>query len=187
MPYGWHFTGKKLRDGSKLPRVGEWEVFTGPLRMCESGLHVGRTPWDALQYAPGENLRYVEYAEVGEEQSDKIVCARRKTIAQMDATEMLRYFARKQALSVVHLWNAPDIVLDYLMTGDDNIRAAAWDAASTATWGAASAAGWAAANAAAESAAEAAASAWDCGRRYTSAGVEFNALVYECFENVIQK
>jgi hypothetical protein len=39
----------------------------------------------------------------------------------------LRYFARIQALSVVHLWTEcpPDVVLDFLMTGDESLRAAA--------------------------------------------------------------
>ena len=48
-------------------------------------------------------------------------------------TETLRYFARMQALSVIHLYDdPPDVVLDYLMTGDESIRHAAWDAARAA-------------------------------------------------------
>jgi len=129
--FGWHFTGPLLRDGSPLPAVGKWEVFKGTLSMCNSGLHVGITPWNALQYAPGETLRLVEYADVGETQPDKIVCARRRTIAQMDATEMLRYFARLQAISCIDRWSIdpPDIVLDYLATGNEELRDAAWAAA----------------------------------------------------------
>jgi len=42
---------------------------------------------------------------------------------------MLRYFARMQALSVIHLWEPPQVVCDYLMTGDEGIRAAARAAA----------------------------------------------------------
>src|SRR5262245_49901989 len=42
--------------------------------------------------------------------------------------DALRYFARWCALSVIHLWpdpGPPDVVLDYLMTGDETIREAA--------------------------------------------------------------
>jgi hypothetical protein len=43
-----------------------------------------------------------------------------------------REFARKCALDVIHLWNAPDIVIRYLETGDEEIREAAREAASAA-------------------------------------------------------
>ena len=165
--FGWHFSSATLRDGSPLPKVGHWERYSGPLKMCVSGLHVGITPWDALQYAPGDTLRMVEYAEVGEQQSDKIVCARRRTIAQMDATEMLRYFARLQAISCLDRWKSdpPDVVMDYLATGNEEVRAAALaaalaaaraaarDAARDAAWAAALAAALAAARSAARDAA----------------------------------
>lgn len=157
----YHFTGKTLRDGSPIPPIGEWLEFTGPVKMCESGLHASRDPFDALQYAPGPFLHKVECDGIVEEQSDKLVCTRRKIIASFDATEMLRYFARMQALSVVHLWDAPDVVLDFLMTGDEALRDAAWDAA-WAAWAAA----WDAARAARDA-------AWAAARQ------EFNALVTE--------
>jgi hypothetical protein len=115
---------------------------------------------------------------------------------------MLRYFARTQAMSVAHLWDAPDVVAEFLMTGDESIRAAAraaaWDAACDAARAAACDAARAAARDAACDAARAAArdaaraaacdaaraaacdaardAAWDADRR------EFNCLVYECFE-----
>ena len=45
------------------------------------------------------------------------------------------------ALDVIHLWNPPSIVIEYLKTGDEKIRAAASDAARAAaraaTWAAA--------------------------------------------------
>jgi len=50
---------------------------------------------------------------------------------------MLWTFARKMALSVIHLWAAPTIVREYLETGDESkraaARAAAWDTARDAT------------------------------------------------------
>ena len=50
-----------------------------------------------------------------------------------DASEFeMRRFARLAALEVVHLWDAPLIVLEYLKTGDEEKRDAARDAASAA-------------------------------------------------------
>ena len=200
----WHFVNKTLRDGSQIPSDGEWLHYTGNLVMCESGLHASKDPFDALQYAPGEMLCLVECDGHIIEGNDKLVCSQRKIVARMDATEMLRYFARMQALSVVHLWDAPDVVLDYLMTGDESLRdaaraaagAAAWDAARAAARDAAWAAAWDAARAAARDAAWAAArdeslrdAAWDAARAAARAAArdaartDFNALVLECFED----
>ena len=142
---GWHFCGKTLRDGSPVPKNGVWLEYKGPLKMCESGLHWSRQPFDALQYAPGETLCFVEIGgEIVEPKAgghtDKGISTRRKIIARMDATKLLRYFARMQALSVIHLnedlYNS-EAVCDYLMTGDESLRAAARDAAWDAAWDAA--------------------------------------------------
>ena len=131
--YGWHFVNATLRDGSPIPKNGEWLEYTGKVKMCESGLHFSPTPAQALEYAPGATLCYVEIENVVEQDKNKGVCTRRKIIAKMDATEVLRYFARMQALSVSHLWadsdDPGDVVLDYLLTGDENARAAARAAA----------------------------------------------------------
>jgi len=163
----WHFVGETLRDGRPVPKDDEKLVYTGPLELCASGLHAGREPFDALLYAPGPVLCLVECGGKIVPSDDKLVCSERTIIARMDATEMLRYYARMQALSVVHLSpTTPDIVLDYLMTGDESIRDLARDAAWAAARDAAWAAAWDAAGAA----------AWD------AAGAEFNQLVRECFE-----
>jgi hypothetical protein len=157
----WHFVGQTLRDGSPIPKDGKWLEYGGRLEMCSTGLHASRQPFDALQYAPGATLCLVDCSGEIIESDDKLVCSRRRIVARMDATEMLRYFARMQAASVVHLWDAPDVVIDYLMTGDESLRDAAWDAARAAAWAAAwdaaRAAAWDAARAAARAAASAAA------------------------------
>ena len=130
----WHFTGDKLRDGRPLPRNGRWLKHDGPVAICKSGLHASREPFDALQYAPGATLCLVEVEDVVAEQDDKLVARKRKIIARIDATELLRYFARMQALSCIDKWqdNPPDVVLDYLMTGAAKARNAAWSAAESA-------------------------------------------------------
>lgn len=51
--------------------------------------------------------------------------------------ETWRAWARWCALQVIGLWNAPEIVRQYLETGDESIRAAAWDAARDAAGAAA--------------------------------------------------
>ena len=170
--YGWHFVNATLRDGSPIPPDGEWLEYTGKVKMCESGLHFSPTPWQALEYAPGATLCYVELENIVDQDENKGVCSRRKIIAKMDATEALRYFARMQALSVSHLWaetdDPNDVVLDFLLTGEN--LAAARAAARAAAWDAARAAAWAAARAAARDAARDA----------------FNKLIYECFEDVLK-
>ena len=155
----WHFVGETLRDGRPIPADGEWLVHEGPIVICESGLHASLHPYDALQYALGPVLCSVECDGVEDEERDKFVCRRRRIVARADVTETLRYFARMQALSVVHLWDAPDVVLDYLMTGDESSRDAAGSAARAAALDAAL---WAAGYAARSAARSAAGSAaWD--------------------------
>ncbi len=164
----WHFVGNTLRDGRPIPPDGEWLVHTGPVKICSTGLHASRRPAHALEYAPGPVLCRVECDDIVTEDGDKFVCRRRRIIQRADITETLRYYARMQALSVIHLYDdPPDVVLDYLMTGDESIRAAAraaaWDAAWDAARAAARAAAWDAAWDAAWAAARVAShdTAWD--------------------------
>jgi hypothetical protein len=156
----WHFVGATLRDGQPVPADGVTLRHDGPMVMCESGLHASLEPFQALKYAPGNTLCLVECdgVEFHPDHDDKLICRERTIIVRMDAEPLLRYFARQQALSVVHLWDAPDIVLDYLM-----VDSAAWTAARAAARDAA----WAAARDA----------AWDAAR------AEFNTIVYEAFED----
>jgi hypothetical protein len=94
---------------------------------------------------------------------DKSAASARTYIARIDATDLLWRHARLCALDVIDLWDAPDVVRQYLRTGDENKRdaasAAAWDAARDAArdaaWAAARDAAWAAARDAARDA------AWD--------------------------
>ena len=188
----WHFIGDTLRDGRPVPADGITLRHDGPLLMCRSGLHASLHPWDALKYAPGSTLCLVEAGGETEHEPDKLVCMERTIIARMGAEPLLRYFARQQALSVVHLWNAPQEVLDYLM-GDDDARDAtrdaargcregrAFDAARAAALGAARDAAWAAARDAAWAAVRAATrdAARDAAR--AAARADFACLVNDAF------
>ena len=149
----WHFVGNMLRDGTPVPDDGVVLWHDGPLVICKSGLHGSERAFDALEYAPGPILCRTEHGGEFDRQSDKLCSTTRKIIARRDASDMMRKFARLCALDVAHLWDMPGIVRQYLETGDEQLRAAAWDAARDAAWDAA----WDAARAAAWDAARAAA------------------------------
>ena len=169
----YHFTADKLRDGSPIPPLGEWLEYTGEIKNGKSGLHYSKEPFDALQYAPGNLLHLVEVEDVVEKQNDKGVCRRRKILKTIDATELLRKFARDQALSVYHIWGNERTDPNgagkrYLETGDESLRDAAACAAGAA---------WAAGAARAAWAADAARAAW-------AARKDFNKRVKDAFKGV---
>lgn len=128
----YHFTGSTLRNGNPIPPIGEWLAFEGKPIPCECGLHASPDAFDALQYAPGETLHQVELDGVivpHGDPVDKFAAQKRKIIASVDATPILCLFACRVALDVIHIWNAPLIVREYLETGDESKRDAAWAAA----------------------------------------------------------
>ena len=191
MDIAWHFTGATLRDGSPIPPIGHTLVYSGQIEMCVSGYHWSRTPFQALQYAPGPLLHRVRVGgEIREAEGDKGVSSERTILATIDATHLLRRFAADQALSVAHLWPMPDVVREYLTGLDESKRDAAWAAA----WAAARDAARDAARAAARDAARAAArdaagvAAWAAARDAARAAVakEFNSRVIAAFEKEIQ-
>ena len=129
---GYHFTGDKLRNGASIPPIGEWLKHDGPILPCRSGLHMSECPMDALNYAPGPMLHKVELKGSLISHGnpiDKWVGSERRIIATVDATALLREAARSWALDVIHLWDAPAVVKQYLETGDESLRDAAWAAA----------------------------------------------------------
>jgi len=152
----WHFVGPTLRDGRPVPADGEWLEHDGPMAMCKSGLHASRKILDALRYAPGNTICRVECEDVVEEQDDKLMCRRRRILWQVDGEALLRDFARRCALDVIHLWDAPKVVVRYLKTGDESSRDAARATARAAARAAARDAAWATAGATARDAARAA-------------------------------
>lgn len=162
----YHFVGETLRDGRPIPADGEWLEHDGEIEICMSGLHASSHPFDALEYAPGNTLCLVEVDGDISEQEDKLVCRRRRIIARIDAEPLLREFARWCALQVIDLWDAPDVVRQYLTTGNESLRAEAWDAlaaARAAVWDsrAALAEAWDALGAALAAAWDARAAEWD--------------------------
>jgi hypothetical protein len=127
------------RDGIGTPRVGDVRTHDGPLELCQSGLHFSRRPIDALTYAPGPWLCRVRVDGKSGYKKGKGVARRREILWIADVTPILRVFARWYVQSVLHLWDppAPEIVVRWIKTGDESIRAAAWAAARAASGAAA--------------------------------------------------
>jgi hypothetical protein len=157
--YAFHFVGDTLRDGRPVPADGVWLEHEGEIKICESGLHASWEVADALLCAPGNTLCLVEVDGIAKEQSDKLVARRRKIVARFDATALLRADARESAKSVLKNWitPVPQVVLDWLDTGDEQYRTAADYAATSAARSAARSAATSAATSAAFSAADSAA------------------------------
>ena len=160
----WHFVGNKLMDGRPIPPDGEWLVHEGELIMCKSGLHASIRLIDALKYVPGNTICRVEVDGEVIEDDDKLVAQKRKILWRINGEAVLRAFARWCALQYVHLWVAPDVVIEYLTKGGLDlmvaaraavedasraasraaVEAAAWDVVEDAAWDTAWVAAWAA-------------------------------------------
>jgi hypothetical protein len=205
--FAWHWVRDKLRDGRDIPEDGVELLHDGEVSICETGLHASITVLDALRYAPGNTVCRVLCKDIVERHDDKFVCRSRTILWRVDAEPVLREFARKVASDVLHLWDAPQVVKDYLATGDESLRDAArvaadeaawaaWDAeagAARAAWAAADGAAWAgaaagAAGAAADVAARAAARAARAVRAAAGAAqdakrAEYNTLLAQMLED----
>ncbi len=159
----WHFCEESRRTRwNDLPIVvGGTIKHDGKLVLCESGLHASAKALDALVYAPGPIICRVKLSGEILTSEDKLVASERTCIAMADATDILWSMARWYALQVIHFWDAPAGVREFLETGKEELRAAAGEAAEAAAR-AARAAAWGAAGAAARAAAWAAAgdAAW---------------------------
>jgi hypothetical protein len=132
-----------MRDGTPIEIGKKYTVDN--IKMCERGFHGSVDPLDALMYAPGSYISIRELSGKIIKGDDKVVASECVHVVGFDGEEMLRKFARLCALDVIHLWDAPDVAVRYLKTGDESIRRAALDAARRAALDAARRAAWAAA------------------------------------------
>lgn len=136
---GWWFgtEGRRLafEDNRKIV-IGKTHKIKGEIIPCRNGLHFSEKILDALSYASGP----IVYRVIGSGTTiphgnpvDKYACSERTYVSGgIDISDLLRVFARKCALDVIHLWEPPDIVVKYLKTGEESIRVAAWDASDAA-------------------------------------------------------
>ena len=131
----YHFLpeDKKLRFGdNREVKLGQTITVDCEPELCYSGLHASKRLIDALDYAPGPILTKVTLGGTVIHGHDKSVATERTIIAIADVSYILREFARKCALDVIHLWDAPKVVIKYLKTCDESIMYAAWYAVGTA-------------------------------------------------------
>jgi hypothetical protein len=141
----WHFlqSNKQLRWGTKeVCKVGKIYTAEGELKLCKNGMHGSRKITDALQYAPGNICCQVEIWDEVVEDKDKLVGRNRKILEMINAEKILRKFACLCALDVIDKWDAPEVAIKYLKTGNEKLRDAAWHAARDAAWAAAWHAAW---------------------------------------------
>lgn len=149
----WYFSAAGRRI-----EIGATETVDGrPWALFRHGLHASVRALDALGgLADGPVLWSVRLGGRIWEMGDSLFVASQRTYIAggVDASEMLRAFARWCALSVAHLWDCPGVVARYLVTGDESLReaarVAARSAAGDAAWAAMIAAeldiGWPAAS-----------------------------------------
>ena len=125
----WHFSTKpKLtHDDNRAIVAGETLTVDGKLSLCNHGLHASVNPLDAYRYNPGPFVSRVELGGDIIKGDDKLVSSLRTCLWIYDAVEILKHFGRLCALDVAPLWDAPDIVIRWLRTGDESIRKQAWD------------------------------------------------------------
>ena len=131
----YYFSSKdrKLRYGDNRPIVvGETHTISTeekPLELCSWGLHASVKALDALKYAPGPMLYIVELGGDVLEGEDKVCAESRTYLAELDATELLRTFACKQALINIEKIKPYcaeveyNTVINYLTTGNKSLRA----------------------------------------------------------------
>ena len=159
----WYFSAadKRLKYGDgRLIRVGDTHTVKGPPILCRRGLHASIKPLDALGYASSPIVWRVRLSGSIVRDDDKLVATSRTYLAEIDTTLILGVFGRKCALSVIHLWDASEVVKKWLETGDVSLRnaakraariaakCAAESAAESAAWSAAESAAWIAARSA---------------------------------------
>lgn len=100
----WHFVDATLRDGSPIPKDGEWLKYEGEVEICRRGLHASKNIIDAMYYAPSTTVCRVVCRDIVEMEFDKFVCRERKILWRMNIEELLKEF--------IYTYN-PDYYTDY--------------------------------------------------------------------------
>ena len=146
----WWYGPKTLPHGdARRVAVGRTHKVAGKIELCRNGLHGSVQPLDALPYGSGEFWRTKHGGTVVH--GDDKLCSSERTYTRLvpNTDAVLCRFARLCALDVIHLWDASDVVVRYLRTGDESLRSAACWSAREAASSAASSAAYSAADSAA--------------------------------------
>jgi hypothetical protein len=120
---------------NRIITVGEPVTVEGEPVLCHRGLHASARIIDALEYCPVGDVALcrVELGGTVIHGDDKSVASERTITAILPVEKtnaLLQDFARWCALQVIDLWDAPDVVREYLTTGDESLSEAARAAAS---------------------------------------------------------
>lgn len=129
---------KRLRHGDgRLIKTGITHRVKGSPILCRHGLHANKRIIDALRYAPGAYLWIVKLGGDVVHDSDKSVSTERTYLAGFNAEKTLRHFARRQALINIekiepHCSDSDySLILEWLNTGNEELRSAAESVASS--------------------------------------------------------
>ena len=129
----WHFSDGTLGySDDRRVEAGVMYTCEGTPELCRNGMHASIDPIDAIAFRKGCIVSRVDVTGGVLKQEGKIVGANRLVLWTADATEVLRKFARLCATDVIDKWNAPEIIVRYLSTGDKKIRLEARSAAAAA-------------------------------------------------------
>jgi len=133
----WHFLASDwTAHGGFKVEVGKTYKHEGAVKPCQSGLHASVKALDANSFCKGPVVTRVECSGTVVPHEAKLACSERTALWGYDATDELRAFARWAALKVAHLWPKsnpmPEVVRQYLETGDESVRAEARKAAHAA-------------------------------------------------------
>jgi len=124
--YGWYFSETSLRlqrgDYRKVTPGITHTVNEADLSIYKYGLHASKRLLDALYYALGPYVWRVRLSGRILSNDDTLCASNREYLWGYDASEVLSRFARNEALRVIHRWDAPDIVVNYLETGRESLR-----------------------------------------------------------------
>ena len=91
----WHWAKADLKTQHSNEPIAKGKTLkaTGPLQLCENGMHASLNPMDALQYAPGPMLCRVELSGEIIQGEDKLCASSRKVLWIANADHMLQEFA----------------------------------------------------------------------------------------------
>lgn len=123
----WWFCGDDLilryGDGRKAI-VGETHcVDPSKIELAKFGLHGSIDALDAVCNASGKHLFYCRLEGSVIHGEDKSVASQRTYLAGgIDVSDVLRNFAKRYALDMVHFWDAPQIAIDYLNSDTEELR-----------------------------------------------------------------
>ena len=157
---------KRLGYGdNRLIKTGITHKVAGVPKCCSCGLHGSFRIMAALNHARGPYLWVVDITGNIDTQDDKICGNERTYLAGSNIEDVLRHFARRQALINIEkirpYTDKYDLIVEWLTTGNEDIKSAAHSAARSAAHSAARFAADSAARSAADSAVHSAARSAD--------------------------